>query len=105
MATIDSLIKDLTIFYVKTNYENYLKENNLTSISDNNIKEVVNLIYNKDKQEHLIQFIINSLKELLKNESPTETIIRSMLLSNMIDEELCKQKLITEIKIYQNKID
>ena len=105
MATIDSLIKDLTIFYVKTNYENYLKDNNISSINNNKIEEVVNLIYNKDKQEHLIQFIINSLKELLKNESPTETIIRSMLLSNMIDEELCKQKLITEIKIYQNKID
>tara|TARA_B110001469_G_C9627119_1_gene313168 strand:+ start:1430 stop:1747 length:318 start_codon:yes stop_codon:yes gene_type:complete len=105
MATIDSLIKDLTIFYVKTNYENYLKENNLTSISDNNIKEVVNLIYNKDKQEHLIQFIINSLKELLKDESPTESIIRSMLLGVMDDEEFCKQKLITEIKIYQNKRD
>lgn len=105
MATIDSLIKDLTIFYVKTNYENYLKENNLTSISDNNIKEVVNLIYNKDKQEHLIQFIINSLKELLKDKSPTESIIRSMLLGVMDDEEFCKQKLITEIKIYQNKRD
>jgi uncharacterized membrane-anchored protein YjiN (DUF445 family) len=105
MATIDSLIKDLTIFYVKTNYENYLKENKLTSIRDNNIEEVVNLIYNKDKQEHLIQFIINSVKELLKDESPTESIIRSMLLAVMDDEEFCKQKLITEIKIYQNKRD
>ena len=103
MTTIDTLIKELTIFYIKSNYENYLKENNLLTIDDNNIESVVNLIYNKNKKKHLIQFVINSINELLKDKSPNETIIRNMLMTVMNDEELCKQKLITEIKIYQNK--
>jgi len=103
MTTINTLIQDLTIFYVKTNYENYLIENKLSYIEEDKIPEVVNIIYNKDKQSHLVEFVINSSKELLKDEFPGENIIKQILVSAMSDDELCKNKLITEIKIYQNK--
>ena len=34
MSTINNLIHELTIFYVKTNYENYLEMNNLKIITE-----------------------------------------------------------------------
>jgi hypothetical protein len=48
-------------------------------------------------------FIINSLKELLKDKTPEELILMNLLNEALRDDKLCKEKLILEIKIYQNK--
>lgn len=104
MSTINKLIHELTIFYVKTNYDNYLKINNLDFISDDKIPSVVDELYNNDKKEHLKQFIINSLNELLKDECPDRLVLKQILNDGLSDDELCKEKLILEIKIYQKKI-
>jgi hypothetical protein len=104
MSTINKLIHELTIFYVKTNYDNYLKINNLDFISDDKIPSVVDELCNNDKKEHLKQFIINSLNELLKDECPDRLVLKQILNDGLSDDELCKEKLILEIKIYQKKI-
>ena len=103
MSTINNLIHELTIFYVKTNYENYLEMNNLKIITEDEIPKVIDELYNVDKKEHMKLFIINSLKELLKEKTPEELILRNLLNEALRDDKLCKEKLILEIKIYQNK--
>ena len=72
MSTINNLIHELTIFYVKTNYENYLEMNNLKIITEDEIPKVIDELYNVDKKEHMkllvfeIQIICMFLKILFQ---------------------------------------
>ena len=49
---MDKTIKDIILFYAKTNYEQYLKDNNLTKISDDDIYNVVSELYD-NKKDHI----------------------------------------------------
>ena len=98
MSNYLNMIKELITFYVKTNYENYLKEHEIKSIS--NINDIVDKIYTQNK-EHLRGFIISSMKELLKDEYPGDLIIKNILIDIFRDDNLCKRRLIIEIELYQ----
>ena len=49
---MDKTIKDIILFYAKTNYEKYLKDNNLKKIPDENIYNVVGELY--DEKKHIL---------------------------------------------------
>ena len=98
MSNYLNTIKELITFYVKTNYENYLEEHNIKSIS--NINDIVDKIYTQNK-EHLRSFILSSMKELLKDEYPGDLIIKNILIDIFRDDNLCKRRLIIEIELYQ----
>ena len=80
MASIQKHIKDLISFYIKTNYTNYLQENNIKSIPDDEINSVISQLYTARK-EHLKDFIKDSLKQILKEEYPGDLIILNILIS------------------------
>ena len=103
MTTIQKNIKDLIFFYVKTNYNNYLEENKIKIIPEEKINEVINKLYT-ERKEHLKIFIKQSLKQLLKEEYPGDLIVINILIEIFSDDELCKNRLITEIKLHQQKI-
>ena len=98
MSNYLNMIKELITFYVKTNYENYLEEHKIKSIS--NISDIVDEIYTQNK-EHLQGFILSSMKELLKDEYPGDLIIKNILIDIFRDDNLCKRRLIIEIELYQ----
>lgn len=98
-----SYIKDLIIFYVKTNYENYLKNNNINIIDDDKLPNIIDILYTNNK-EHLRIFILQSMKKMLKDECPSDLIINNILNDVLRDDKLNKTTLITEIKLYQKKI-
>ena len=98
MSNYLNTIKELITFYVKTNYENYLEEHKIKSIS--NISDIVDEIYTQNK-EHLQGFILSSMKELLKDEYPGDLIIKNILIDIFRDDNLCKRRLIIEIELYQ----
>ena len=98
MSNYLNMIKELITFYVKTNYENYLEEHKIKSIS--NINSIVDEIYTQNK-EHLRSFILSSMKELLKDEYPSDLIIKNILIDIFRDDNLCKRRLITEIELFQ----
>ena len=98
MSNYLNTIKELITFYVKTNYENYLEEHKIKSIS--NISDIVDEIYTQNK-EHLKGFILSSMKELLKDEYPGDLIIKNILIDIFRDDNLCKRRLIIEIELYQ----
>lgn len=100
MTTIQKNIKDLIFFYVKTNYNNYLKENNIKFISEDKINGVINKLYT-ERKEHLKSFIKESLKKILKEEYPGDLVILNILVDIFSDDNLCKNRIIAEIKLHQ----
>ena len=94
------MIKDLVIFYIKTNYDEYLKSNSIDKIEDDKIPGVVDGLYT-EKKEHLRGFILNSMREMLKKEYPGDLPINVILNDVFQDDEFNKTKLVNEIKTYQ----
>ena len=74
MSKLERTIKELIIFYVKENYNKYLKENNLTIIDKAKIKIVISDLY-LSKKDHLKQFVKDSLNELWKDDYPGDLVI------------------------------
>ena len=96
-------IKDLIFFYVKQNYENYLKVNNVEYISEDKITEVISSLY-LERKDHLKEFIKTSLKQVMKEEYPGDLVILNIMVDIFSDDELCKNRLIVEIKLHQQKM-
>ena len=103
MSNIQKTIKDLIYFYIKENYKNYLKENALKIIPNDNIMNVIETLYT-DKKEHLKEFIKSSLKIMMKDDYPGDQTIANLTLNIFSDDDLCKNRLHMEIKIYQESL-
>ena len=71
-------IRDLLVFYVKTNYEQYLKEHKLQFIPEHELSSIIETLYT-ERKPHIKIFIKESLKELLKGEYPGDCLIDSIL--------------------------
>tara|TARA_A100001037_G_scaffold306052_2_gene348907 strand:+ start:5547 stop:5897 length:351 start_codon:yes stop_codon:yes gene_type:complete len=104
--SLQNNIRDLIFFYVKTNYNQYLEENQIKYIPESDINQVINNLYD-DRKEHIQVFIKSSLKQVYetKNEEyPGDLIILNILVDIFSDDELCKNRLIAEIRLHQQKI-
>ena len=100
MSDYLSIIKELITFYIKTNYEKYLVDNEIATIPTKQIDNVVDTLYT-NKKVHLKTFILSSMNELLKDEYPGDLIISNILNDILRDDQLCKRTLINEIDLYQ----
>ena len=100
MSKLERTIKDLVIFYVKENYNNYLKENNLKKIEKEKIKEVISNLY-YPKKDHLKQFVKDSMKELWKDDYPGDLIIDNVFFDIYQDDELNINRISVEIELHQ----
>ena len=103
MCSLEKRIRDIIHFYVKENYNHYLKTNNITTIQESDIPNVVTLLYT-EKKSHIQVFVKESLQVMLQNEMPEEFIINNLLSEIFRDDELCKNRLTMEIKLHQQKI-
>lgn len=95
-------IRDLLVFYVKTNYEKYLKEHNLQFIPNNELSSIIETLYT-ERKSHIKIFVKDSLKELLKGEYPGDCLIDSIIREIFSDDQVCKERLYIEIEAYQTK--
>jgi hypothetical protein len=101
--SLQQTIKDLIFFYVKSNYEKYLTENDMKTIPDSEIDNIINKLYDQRKS-HIQVFIKDALKQLYKNkiaEYPGDQTITNILLNIFQDDNLCKNRVIIEIKLHQ----
>ena len=99
-------IRDLIFFYVKTNYNQYLEERKLKFIPDHEIDQVIHTLYD-DRKEHIQEFIKASLKQLYESkpdEYPGDLMILNILVDIFSDDNLCKNRLIAEIRLHQQKL-
>ena len=103
MTTLESRIRDLIHFYIKTNYEAYLKEQDLTLIPDNQVNAVIRSLYD-ERKEHLKGFIKVSLKQLLGNDYPGDLVVLNVLVEVFSDDDLCRNRLIMEINLHQQNV-
>ena len=104
---MDKTIKDIILFYAKTNYEKYLKDNNLVKIPEENIYNVVGELYDQ-KKPHIRQFVIDTYKKLCESNNstyPGDLIIKNILfnLFQKEEDEYIKNKITILIKDHQNK--
>ena len=102
MSNLQNTIKDLIFFYVKTNYEKYLTDNQMVSIPNGEINNVINKLYT-DRKDHLKVFLKRSLKDLLKGEYPGDLIILNIFTEIFNDDNVCKNRLIIELRMYQKE--
>ncbi len=103
MATLEKRIRDLIHFYVKENYNHYLKVNELSYISDGDIPNVVDSLYTQ-KKDHIQIFVKDALQKMLGSEMPEQYIINNLLSEVFRDDEVCKNRLTLEIKLHQQKL-
>ena len=99
-------IRDLIHFYVKTNYEKYLTDKNIQIIPESEIEGIIKNLYD-DRKSHIQEFILESLKTLHKDKSeeyPGDRTVKNILLNIFQDDELCKTRLSSEIKLHQQKM-
>ena len=101
MSSTSQLIQDLILFYVKENYNHYLKKNNIDKIPDEKIKQVVQIIY-ADKKDHLKGFLKTSLKDLMKDEYIGDLALLNICNEIFNDDDICIHRLSLEIKNYQD---
>ena len=98
------LIQDLIFFYVKENYKKYLQEKNIKIIDDNKLPSIIDELY-IEKKNHLKKFLKNSLQEIMKQEYIGDLIVDNICYDIFNDDKLCKNRLILEIQLYQQKIN
>ena len=79
----------------------YEKEEN--GFKEEDIPTVVDQLYTV-KKDHIQVFVKDSLKVMLQEEMPDEYIINNLLSEIFRDDELCKNRLIMEIKLHQQKV-
>jgi len=103
MTTNETLIRDLIMFYVKENYNQYLSEKSITSIPDSDLEMVINNLYS-ERKEHLKVFIKESLKKIMKEEYIGDLVLNNILIDIFRDDELCKNRIRMEIIEHQKSI-
>lgn len=103
MATTETLIRDLIMFYVKENYNQYLTENSITSIPDKDLETVISKLYS-ERKEHLKGFIKESLKKIMKEDYIGDLVLNNLLIDIFRDDDLCKNRIRMEIVEYQKSI-
>lgn len=101
-ANAQKLIQDLIFFYVKENYNKYLIDNNLKYIHDDKLLNVIDSLYT-EKKSHIKGFLKNSLKEIMKDEYIGDLVVDNICFDIFNDDDICKNRLIMEIRIYQQK--
>ena len=104
MPTIETRIKELIHFYVRTNYEKYLGEHSIQSIPTSEILAVMKELYT-ERKEHLKGFIRDSLKQMMDTEYPGDLAILNILVSVFEDDELCINRLVMEIEVHQQGVN
>ena len=99
---INSTIQDLVIFYVTENYKKYLVDHEIERISEDQLETVISKMYN-EKKSHLRVFIKQSLKEVTKEDYPGDTYVDGVCNQMYLDDKLCINRLVIEIKKVQKK--
>jgi hypothetical protein len=100
-------ISNIVLFYIKKHYHNYLKENQISQIPENDIKGVVNSFY-VEKETELKKFIRNTMRKNfpdydrnLAMKTGTEEIILEMF----DDREFSVSRVSLEIGNYQKGLN
>lgn len=94
IMSYEKKIRDCILKYVRVKYNQFLLDNKISSIPQNEIITVVDSLYSNNKHK-LIEFIKTNIV------NSDNTIIKPMLKNIFSDDDICKTRLALEIKQYQ----
>lgn len=99
MSNLTTMVRDITYFYIKYYYEEELKKKNIKTLTEDELKQLINWMYS-NKSAELKKYIRDTLKENQKDEYnslPVENIIIEMF----SDPEYSKHRVFLEIMEFQ----
>ena len=100
---LQKTIKELIEFYVKINYEKHLKDCEITSIPEAEIRKVIDKFYDgEDRRKHIRIFVLNGIQKLSENGGHCDLNKINILLEEIMNDEcIVKNRVYTEILLYQ----
>ncbi len=98
--SITNDIKDIIFNFIKKEYENYLHNNKILLIKNENIDNIINNFYEENKS-NLKNIIRSDLKNKYKENYPSSSI-ENIILDIFQDKELNIKKTISELIYIQN---
>ena len=99
MTSLEEQIRNIVFYYVKINYNQYLKTHNISYIEEDKIREVIEELY-IDKKKDLQNFIRNCLKEMMKSSYPG-SLVENIIYEIFEDKDLAINRVTLEITKYQ----
>lgn len=97
--SLPNMIRDIIFFYVKFYYDKYLTEHNLSSMTESNIEDFINIYY-VEKQLDLKDYIRKSLKKNLGNEY-NSIAAENIIMELFNDPDMAKERIRLEIVDFQ----
>ena len=101
MNNLADMIKDITYFYIKYYYEKELTDTKQQTLSENDLKNMINKLY-FEKTSELKKYIRDTLKENLA-EKYSSFSVENILLEMFSDPEYSKHRVYLEIMEFQKK--
>lgn len=97
-----NLIKELIFMYVTENYKKYLVDNKFKKLDDKEIPNIIETIYIEKKKDLKI-WLKDCLKKIQGNDYMGDLAFNQICLEIFQDDNYCKERLVLEIKLYQEK--
>ena len=98
--TLPNIVRDIVFFYVKFYYDKYLKENNISNMTDTDINNFIHIHYT-NKETEIRNYIRKSLKKNLGNNYKPISV-ENILMEIFNDPEMAFERIKIEIIDYQN---
>ena len=99
MSNLTTMVRDVCYFYIKYYYEEDLKKKNLKTLSEEELKQLINWMYT-NKSAEFKKYIRDTLKENLKNDY-NGIAVENIILEMFSDPEYSKQRVFLEIMEFQ----
>lgn len=94
-------IKDIIFKFIKEEYQNYLQNNNILLIKNENMNTIINNFYEENKIK-LKNIIRSDLKEIYKKNYPSSSV-ENIILDIFQDKELNIKKTVNELLYIQDR--
>ena len=90
-------------FFTYNNYEKHLKDCEITSIPEAEIRKVIDKFYDgEDRRKHIRIFVLNGIQKLSENGGHCDLNKINILLEEIMNDEcIVKNRVYTEILLYQ----
>tara|TARA_B100000989_G_C19406978_1_gene412554 strand:- start:408 stop:800 length:393 start_codon:yes stop_codon:yes gene_type:complete len=104
---LPNTIKSIVLHFIKVHYKQYLDDNKLTKIPDDELEEVVYNLYD-DKQLELKKYIRGTMRKNFPDYDSNftmKTTTEEIILEMFDDPDYSKSRLVLEIKNYQETLN
>ena len=106
-VNLPNTIKSIVLHFIKVHYKQYLDDNKLSKIPEDQIEEVVYGLYD-DKQQELKKYIRGTMRKNFPDYDSNftmKTTTEEIILEMFDDPDYSKNRLVLEIKNYQDTLN